>query len=553
MRFISANAGYALEHDSEGAKLTIIDATGKKVSGSVSAGTTQASVAGLVVTLYASSDSSYGTPLYYGATDENGAYLVDNVADGSYIAVVAASQGNYDRAVSGTITVSGADVTTGADIRLAIEAGGSGDSGDSGDSGRSNQAVVEVNGKNQSAGTIKTETSNGITTTTVSVTSKDIKSRLNSAEDGSEVTIPISTGCDKAVGRLDGQAVKDMETKAATLTIQTEAASYTLPAAEINIGAVSEAFGEDVSLADINVDIAISQPDDAMVEVVESAAADGNLEIVVPAMDFSVTCTCNGKTVEIENFNSYVARTIRIPDGVDPGKITTAVVVDGDGTVRHVPTEITVIDGVYYAKIKSLTNSTYTVVWHPVEFPDAEGNWAKAAINDIGSRMIVFGDENGNYNPGHDMTRAEFAVIIVRALGLAPGNGESNFSDVSKSAWYCGYVETAAAYRIINGYSDGTFGPNDLITREQAMVMITRAMKLAGLEAGLTDGEVYSLPGAYRDGAEISDYSMESIAACLKAGIISGKSVDTLAPKDYITRAEVAVIVQRLLQKSELI
>jgi hypothetical protein len=138
-------------------------------------------------------------------------------------------------------------------------------------------------------------------------------------------------------------------------------------------------------------------------------------------------------------------------------------------------------------------------------------------------------------------------------MGIAPGTGESSFSDVGSSAWYYGYIKTATSYGIIKGNTATTFDPNDLITREQAMAMIARAMKITGLTVTLTDSDVSTLIGTYTDGASASDYAENSIAACLKARIVAGTSDSTIAPKDNITRAEVAVMVERLLQKSELI
>ena len=206
-----------------------------------------------------------------------------------------------------------------------------------------------------------------------------------------------------------------------------------------------------------------------------------------------------------------------------------------DGTTYHVPTEIIVIEGVSYARIKSLTNSTYAVVWHPVEFDDMVDHWAKDTVNDMGSRMIVEGDGTGNFNPDNNMTRAQLATIIVRALGLTPMTGESGFDDIETTDWCCGYVKTAAYYDIVEGNGSGKFGPDDLITREQAMIMIARAMNLANVEVILTYSEVIALIGVYSDSTLISDYAVESVAACLEAGVIHGKTVDCIAPADYIS------------------
>ena len=120
-------------------------------------------------------------------------------------------------------------------------------------------------------------------------------------------------------------------------------------------------------------------------------AEECGFSIIVPALDFTISCEYNGAAVEVDSFYSYVERMIVIPHGVDPEKITTGVVVKPDGTTYHVPTEVVQIDGVYYAKINSLTNSTYTVVWHPIKFPDVTNHWAKDSINDMGSRMVVCG------------------------------------------------------------------------------------------------------------------------------------------------------------------
>lgn len=100
-------------------------------------------------------------------------------------------------------------------------------------------------------------------------------------------------------------------------------------------------------------------------KVVESSAVKGDFSIMVSAINFTVRAVYGDNTIEVSRFDAYVERTFTIPDGVDPNKITTGIVVDPDGTVRHVPTKVVIIDGKYFAKVNSLTNSTYSIVWHP--------------------------------------------------------------------------------------------------------------------------------------------------------------------------------------------
>ncbi len=430
----------------------------------------------------------------------------------------------------------------------ATSDGGSDSSNDGGG------AEIIVNGETHTAGTVDTVTNDdGKTTTTVTVDEKRLAEVLETAGDGTEVIVPVPEGSNRAKGILTGQMVSDMEDRSAILVVQTENSSYTLPAKEINIDAVAKQLGEDITLSDIEVAITISEPDDMTVKVVANTAENGGFSLVVPAVDYNVECTYNGRRVEVDTFNSYVERTIAIPDGVDPSKITTGIVVNPDGTTRHVPTKIVVIDGKYYATINSLTNSTYAVVWHPYEFSDVTNHWAKDSINNMGSRMVVNGIGEGIYEPDRNMTRAEFAAIIVKALGLAPGEGATTFNDVSTSDWYNGYAKTAAEYGIITGYPDGSFGPMDAITREQAMTMIARAMSIIKLDANLASGEETTLLDNYSDSGTISEYAINSIAQCVKVGIVSGRTETTIAPAENITRAEVAAIVERLLKASDLI
>jgi hypothetical protein len=171
----------------------------------------------------------------------------------------------------------------------------------------------------------------------------------------------------------------------------------------------------------------------------------------------------------------------------------------------------------------------------------------------MGARMVVTGIGNGIYEPERSITRAEFAAIVVRALGLKKGTAESAFGDVALTDWFNGYVDTATAYSLITGYDSTKFAPNDTITREQAMTILARAMKLTGLSVTLADSEVSALLAKYTDAGLISNFARAGVAACVKAGVVSGTTASTLSPKDSVTRAEVAVMVQRLLEKSGLI
>ena len=411
---------------------------------------------------------------------------------------------------------------------------------------------VLVNGKTENTGTLTIDEVDGQRVAIIAVDEEKLQQRLEAEGAGAVVTLPVTLDTEVVVGELNGRMIKNMENLQAVVELRTEKAAYTLPAERINIDAVAERFGENLALQDIKVKIEIVQPREDMVRVVEDAADREGFSLVVPPLEFKVTAVYGDQTEEVARFNAYVERTLAIPEGVDPQRITTGVVIEPDGSTRHVPTKVIQIDGKYYAKINSLTNSSYSVVWHPLEFDDVADHWAKDAVNDMGSRMVIEGIGNGLFAPDRDITRAEFAAIIVQALGLKPENGASYFSDVKETDWYNGAIRTAYSYRLVTGFEDGTFRPNDKITREQAMVILSKAMTITNLKAGLPVQPLDAVLHPYQDATEASGWAISSIADCLQAGIVTGRSTG-IAPKDNITRAEVAAMVERLLKKSDLI
>jgi hypothetical protein len=412
---------------------------------------------------------------------------------------------------------------------------------------------VIVNGEGQDAGSVSTAETDGITETTVTVDNDKLLQILDAKGNNASVVIPVLAGSSVSSVVMNGQMMNALQSSNATLQVQTETSTYTLPSNGLDMDEVAGRLGENVPRDEVKVNITISEPPAETVQVVDSATEAGNFDIMVPAVEFKVECSYNGQTVEVSKFNAYVERTIAIPDGVDPGKITTAVVVRPDGTTYHVPTKITVIDGKYYAVINSLTNSTYTVVWHPVAYEDMKGHWAEEAVSDMGSRMVVMGVDDKNYAPDEQITRADFVADLVRALGLNPGEGENPYADVLDTDWYCAYVKTAVAYGLITGDGTAPFAAKEAVSREEAMGLIARAMEIAKMDVALQEGESQTLLQAYGDGASVSESEKDSVAACLKAEVTFDLQGGNLLPKALILRAEAAVILRQLLQKAELI
>ncbi|MBD2869294.1 S-layer homology domain-containing protein [Paenibacillus arenilitoris] len=415
------------------------------------------------------------------------------------------------------------------------------------------EAGVLVNGVTENIGKATTEEVNGQRVTTIKVDEEKLQRLLEAEGEQAVITIPSAAGSQAVIGELSGRIVQNMGVLKAVLELRTERAAYTLPAERLNIEAIAERIGIDNGLENIKIRLEISELLTEEVSVVEDAADREGATLVVPPLHFKISAVNGDRTEEVSSFGAYVKRTIALPEGIDPERMTTGAAVEADGTLRHVPTKIVTIDGKYYAQINSLTNSIYSVVSHPFTFEDVESHWAKNAVNNMGARMIVSGTGESRFSPDRDITRAEFAAIAVRGLGLRPESGMSVFTDVKPADWFGGAVQTAYEYGIIAGYEDGSFRPHDKITREQAMLMVSKAMAITGLPGVQAGESANRVLEAFSDVGHISNWALSGVGDSVSAGIVSGRSDDELAPKAFMTRAEVATIMQRLLQKSGLI
>ncbi|MFD1885732.1 S-layer homology domain-containing protein [Paenibacillus wenxiniae] len=414
--------------------------------------------------------------------------------------------------------------------------------------------IVLVNGKQEDAGEATTTTENNIKTTTIDVDTNKLKTKLDAEGLNAIVTIPISSDSDVNRAQIDGQALQNMQDKSATIVLQTDTASYKLPAKEIQLSTLVSSNGTSTTntASDVKVMMQIAKSPQAVTEKMTEASKSKKATLLTAPYDFKITVTNDGKSIDVNLFNAYVERTIQLPDNVDPTKITTGVVLRDDNSIDHIPTKVIQQNNHYYAVLNSLTNSNYSVVWHPMTFADVTNHWAKDAVNDMGSRMVVNGVTDTTFHPNANITRAEFAAIIVRGLGLPTDQAAASFSDVKSDAWYAGAVQTAVSYKLINGFEDGTFRPQDTITREQAMMIVAKAMKLTGLAERTSASNATSALASFTDHGQIGGWAKDNLALTVRAKLINGRS-GKIDPKANMTRAEVAALVERLLKQSQLI
>lgn len=171
----------------------------------------------------------------------------------------------------------------------------------------------------------------------------------------------------------------------------------------------------------------------------------------------------------------------------------------------------------------------------PMVLTDVAGHWAEKNIDKLVGLGAISGYPDGTFKPENKITRAEFTAIIVKAFNLTPQRGKV-FADTADH-WARDSIAVAASYGIVNGYDENTFGPDDTITREQMAVMIVKAARLEPVEAKL----------AFTDSNSISDWAEESMAAAIGNGIISGYPDNTVRPQGHATRSEAVTVIVNAL------
>ncbi|MBQ3356872.1 MAG: S-layer homology domain-containing protein [Oscillospiraceae bacterium] len=178
-----------------------------------------------------------------------------------------------------------------------------------------------------------------------------------------------------------------------------------------------------------------------------------------------------------------------------------------------------------------------TVSAEEAAFSDIKGHWAEEIINEWASHKVVNGYPDGTFKPDNYITRAEFAQVVKNLLALDK-KADKDFSDVAKGAWYYDAVMCVAKAEIMVGH-EGKFRPDDYITREEALLAYAR------LVIGVGEDEQPDDLSMFPDGGEVSDWAKDRISALVREGIILGSSDGKLHPKDNITRAELLAMLKQ--------
>ena len=255
----------------------------------------------------------------------------------------------------------------------------------------------------------------------------------------------------------------------------------------------------------------VTKPDGTVTETAEKP--DGTVEVVETKKDGTVT------------------ETVTAPDGAQTEKITTP---DQEVTIT-----VTDAEGEELAKVELPA----TIPAPETRFDDVpEGHWADKAIHNAAALELVKGVGDNKFDMVAPMSRGSLATVLHR-LSQGKTDYETTFQDVAAGKFYTEGVAWAAKAGVVTGYTEDTFAPEDVITREQLAVMLARYAKLIGMD---TKADAKALE-AFADGEATGSWAVDGMAWCVDKGILQGKGGNVLDPTTNVTRAEVAVMLDRFI------
>ena len=341
------------------------------------------------------------------------------------------------------------------------------------------------------------------------VTNSAIKKSLNLA--GVSVAINASANKDTSVV-LEKDAIEKIksDSKVTNVLIVTPVASVAVPTSVISADKV------EIKVTPKQVSNALSQ------------AVDVNVVV--------------GDKVQ-EKFDKAVVLVLKLNSKIaDESKV--AVYRISDGKTEIVPGIYVSTTNSFLVERKSL--STYYVGDYNKTYSDVDSKaWYYKNVQLISAKGITDGYPDGTFRPNNNVTRAEFAKMVVETFQFdTAGQEVTKFEDVKSTDWFYPYVATLYNLGIINGRSETKFAPNEPVTREEMAKMISLALSKAGKVS------LSAIPTiSFKDDSSISAWAKKYVAVVVENGIMEGRGNSTFAPKANATRAEVATVVVRALMK----
>lgn len=172
-----------------------------------------------------------------------------------------------------------------------------------------------------------------------------------------------------------------------------------------------------------------------------------------------------------------------------------------------------------------------------------QSQWYHEAVDFAIENGLFVGTSDTTFEPNTAMSRAMLVTVLWRLEGNPAVSAAGSFADVAGNAWYANAVAWASANKIVSGYGNGLFGPNDNITREQMAAVLRGYAEFKGYDVAAADNLT-----AFSDAGDVSAWALTSMKWAVAEKLIGGMTATTLAPRGNATRAQVATILMRFIE-----
>ncbi len=377
-----------------------------------------------------------------------------------------------------------------------------------------------------------TEGKDGKTTVTVDVSEDRIEDELDSKDE--EVVIEVEDEkAEKIEVNLTGNILNKAVDKNKIITIKSKNVTLNIDPSTLNI---------ESKKAKIKLTASELSTDETEKELSKKSS---NAKEVSKVFDFDLSVD----NEKVSKFNKSIKITIKFDskDVKDKNKLGVYYYNEDNEEWEYVGGKVKDASTITFE-----TNhfSKYAVMEYNRTFEDINNHWAKEDIEVMAAKHIANGVTDASFAPERNITRAEFAALLTRALKLDETDSENVFTDVANGTWYQDPVIKAYSAGIITGIDDTTFAPNANITREQMATMIMRAYSNgSGIEL---DSIVTTAEVKFTDEGAVSSWARRNVRLVEAVNLMNGNSDGTFGPKDNATRAQAISAIKRLMEKLDI-
>ncbi|MRN54275.1 Ig-like domain-containing protein [Paenibacillus monticola] len=275
------------------------------------------------------------------------------------------------------------------------------------------------------------------------------------------------------------------------------------------------------------------------------------LQNVTSLVDFRLTAMITGNTSSVNVLSVPGEYTVRTTSILNSAQSSIARLDLTYNDAAYLPTKSSTLGSYTILRARTVGNQVVGTFLSTRTFTDMSKHWSNTIVAELAAKNIIDSSYGNTFKPEQKITRAEFAVMLSRGLGLQGDRDTAQrFRDIQPSTQTGDYIGAAAKAGIITGNTDATFRPNENITREQLAIMMIRAMEYTKNPITLSSTSASALT-AFKDKSKIQSQSAEFVAKAVQSGIILGMTTTEFQPQGNATRAQAAVMLQRMLDKAD--